>query len=221
MAGLAVLGAVSTSYVTHATSLVLARESGGLRRWRISPLPVWCFFAGKALATALLGCACAVATVLVAASMGDYTSPEHVLMLLFPIALGVLCWATIATAISGLVPSGAAAYPVLTATYLPLVIISGAMGTPSGEPSWLRTVADCLPVHPVVEACVAALGGTWPIWSVSQLAVVLGWAAVAAAAVPFLFQWATPSRGAASRRMPSSRSEPVARTSPTDRAGRR
>lgn len=112
--------------------------------------------------------------------LGVSTSPGHVPVLLFPIVVGVLCWATIATAVSGLIPHHAATCPVLTATCLALVA-SGAIGTPSGEPSWLRTVADYLPVHPVIETSDAALRGSWPIWSVAQFSVVMGRAGAAAA----------------------------------------
>ena len=39
VAGLVVLGAMSVAYLTHAASLVVAREDGILRRWRATPLP--------------------------------------------------------------------------------------------------------------------------------------------------------------------------------------
>src|ERR1700727_2188179 len=41
VAGLVVLGAMSVAYLTHAASLVVAREDGVLRRWRATPLPSW------------------------------------------------------------------------------------------------------------------------------------------------------------------------------------
>src|SRR2546423_9933223 len=41
VAGLVVLGAMSVAYLSHASSLVVAREDGVLRRWRATPLPAW------------------------------------------------------------------------------------------------------------------------------------------------------------------------------------
>jgi len=41
VAGLVVLGAMSVAYLSHASSLVVAREDGVLRRWRATPLPSW------------------------------------------------------------------------------------------------------------------------------------------------------------------------------------
>jgi hypothetical protein len=47
VAGLVVLGAMSVAYLTHASSLIVAREDGILRRWRATPLPAWGYFAGQ------------------------------------------------------------------------------------------------------------------------------------------------------------------------------
>ncbi len=115
LAGLAVLGVVSASYVTHAMSLVLARESGVLRRWRLSPLPGWCLFAGKTLATLVLAAGCALGTVLVAALMGISCSPNRVAMMIGLILIGVLCWATVATAVSSLIPDRQCRLPLADA----------------------------------------------------------------------------------------------------------
>src|SRR6516225_8245239 len=54
VAGLVVLGAMSIAYLIHASSLVVAREDGVLRRWRATPLPAWGYFTGRIIANALL-----------------------------------------------------------------------------------------------------------------------------------------------------------------------
>lgn len=193
VAGLAVLGAVSASYVTHATSLVLARESGVLRRWRMSPMPSSCFFAGKTLATLVLAAGCALVTVLVAALMGISSSPGHVAIMIGPILVGVLCWATVATAVSSLIPAGGAAYPLLTLTYLPVVLLSGAVGQSAGQSAWLRTVTNLLPVRPVLVACAGVLRSGHLYISLQGVAVLTCWTIAAALAAGRLFQW-TPRR---------------------------
>src|ERR1700755_2988979 len=54
VAGLVVLGAMSVAYLTHAASLVVAREDGILRRWRATPLPAWGYFARRIAAAVLI-----------------------------------------------------------------------------------------------------------------------------------------------------------------------
>ena len=50
-AGRVVLGVTLTAYLTHAAGLVAAREAGVLKRWRATPLPRWCYLAGRLCAT--------------------------------------------------------------------------------------------------------------------------------------------------------------------------
>jgi ABC-2 type transport system permease protein len=189
VAGLAVVGALSASYVTHATSLVLARESGVLRRWRLSPLPAWCFFAGKTLATLALSAACAVATVVVAALMGTWSSPGRVALMIAPIAIGVVCWASVATAVSSLIPGGGAAYPLLTITYLPVALLSGAVGQPAHQSAWLRTATDLLPVRPILTAVAGVLRNGRLEIPLHSAAVLACWTGVSLLATRLVFRW--------------------------------
>lgn len=192
VAGLAVLGAVSSSYVTHANSLVIARESGVLRRWQLNPLPPACFFAGKIIATVLAADVSAMVTVLVAAGLGVTTNPIGVAWMLVPLTVGAFVWASISTAVSSFIPNAASAYPLLTLTYLPVVFISGAIGQMAAEPSWMRTLAGLLPVRPVLDAATGALqaGNASAIVDVQNIADLAGWAVVATLASLFTFRWA-------------------------------
>lgn len=191
VAGLAVLGAVSTSYVTHANGLVIARESGVLRRWQVNPLPPICFFVGKTVASVLTALASALATVLVADLLGVTTSPVAVACLLVPLAVGAVVWSLIGTAVSGFIPNASSAYPLLTITYLPIVILSGAMGSMAGEPPWLRVAATYLPVHPVLGPAAAAVQhhNLAAFGDARGAAVLAGWAIAAVATALLGFQW--------------------------------
>src|SRR5580692_3937591 len=53
IAGYAVFGLTMTAWNIHGVRLVAARELGILRRWRAAPLPRWCYFAGRIIATSL------------------------------------------------------------------------------------------------------------------------------------------------------------------------
>lgn len=192
VAGLAGLGVVSTSYVTHANSLVLARESGVLRCWQANPLPPACFFIGKSVATVLSALASAVTTVLLADLLGLTTTPLAVACLLAPLAIGAVVWSLLGTAVSGFIPNASAAYPLLTLTYLPIAILSGAMGSMTGEPSWLQDLASYLPVHPVVRAAADALQhhDLTALGQAQPDAILAGWTIVAAVTALATFRWA-------------------------------
>jgi ABC-2 type transport system permease protein len=188
VAGLVAFGALSTAYITHTASLVAARQHGVLKRWRATPLPAWCYFAGRILATALLAAVGGLLTALVG------TVHDHIFLslggiteLLAGLLLGGATWACIGTAASALIPTTEAAWPLLGLTYLPLVFLSGSFGSIGGQPGWLSTVLDYLPARPIIDTATRALqtGGG----SLHDLAVLGAWAAAATLLSLRYFRW--------------------------------
>jgi len=193
VAGLAAFGVIATAYISHAIGLVTSRQDGVLRRWRATPLPTWCFFAGRIAATALL--ALASVAIAVAAGAGLYhvhLTGAAALSLLVIFALGALAWAALGTAVTALVPTAQSAGPVLMLTYLPVILFSGGLGSVSAEPGWLATLARYLPAQPVISSATAALNHAGPgltLISGHNLAVLAAWAAAGVLASLLFFRW--------------------------------
>jgi len=82
------------------------------------------------------------------------------------LTLGALAWAALGTAASIVVPTAEATFPVIGLTYLPVILLSGVVGTIPGEPGWLTTAVHYLPANPLIEAVSAArwrpLDPAWP-----------------------------------------------------------
>src|SRR6516225_10187066 len=167
VAGLVVLGAMSIAYLIHASSLVVAREDGVLRRWRATPLPAWGYFTGRIIATVLLADA---AGLIIAGT------------------LGALALAAAGTAITPLITSAQGANSLLTLTYLPLIIFSGGFGELSGLPSWLSTLMSYLPAQPMITAVNRALGHSGSLPG-RDLAVLAAWALSGLLISVRFFQW--------------------------------
>lgn len=188
--GLAVLGLLSTAYVTHASGLVAAREAGVLKRWRAAPLPAWCFFAGRLGATVLVAAAGGLVTLLAAAAFDDIDlRAGSVASLALVLVVGAATWASIGTAASALIPSVEAAWPLLGLTYLPLAVLSGNFGPISGQPGWLATLIAYLPAQPLVACGRRALEGRAP-FSAHDLTVELAWLAIGLLIAQRRFGWA-------------------------------
>jgi ABC-2 type transport system permease protein len=193
VAGLAAFGLIVTAYISHAIGLVTSRQDGVLRRWRATPLPTWCFFAGRIAATALT----ALASVAIAVAVGTVMYHVHLtgaaaLSLLVIFVLGALAWAAIGTAVTALVPTAQSAGPVLMMTYLPVILFSGGLGSVSAEPGWLATVARYLPAQPVIASAAAALTHAGPgltLISGRNLAVLAAWALAGVVASLLFFRW--------------------------------
>ena len=176
VAGLVVLGAMSVAYLTHAASLVVAREDGILRRWRATPLPAWGYFAGRIVATVLIADAAALILVLVGVAMaGLHLTGAGIAGLLVAATVGGLALAAAGTAVTALLPSAQGVNQLLALTYIPLIIFSGGFGGLSGLPHWLTTLVSYLPAQPMIDAVTRALE---PAASMSgrDLAVLAAWA---------------------------------------------
>jgi ABC-2 type transport system permease protein len=156
-----VLGLASTAYVTHATGLVAAREAGVLKRWRATPLPPACLLGARLAVTVALAVAGGALTVLAGALF--YGADPGVLAVL---PLGAVAWASLGTAVSGLVPSVEAAWPVIAVTYVPAVLLSGR-------------VAEYLPAAPLADGALSA----------RDVAVLAAWTALGAALSLRRFSW--------------------------------
>lgn len=177
VAGLAMFGVLSTAYMTHTSALVAARQAGVLKRWRTTPLPRWCFFAGRVGATVLIASLAGAVTVLAGAIFRDvHLRAASLLAVALALLIGATTWASVGTAASVLIPSVEAAWPLLAVTYLPVVVLSGGFGSVSGEPAWLHQLVRYLPAQPMLDSSWRALRGHVPFTS-HDLAVELVWAA--------------------------------------------
>ena len=189
VAGLVVLGAMSVAYLTHASSLVVAREDGVLRRWRATPLPSWGYFAGRITATVLLADAAGLILVLVGMAMaGLHLTGGEIIGLLAVGSLGALALAAAGTAITPLLTSAQGANPLLTLTYIPLIIFSGGFGGLSGLPHWLNTLMSYLPAEPMIDAVTRVLDHSGGLPG-RDLAVLAAWALGGLLISVRFFQW--------------------------------
>ena len=125
----AVFGLSLTAWNTYGVRLVAAREAGVLKRWRATPLPRWCYFLGRVLATVVVATLAAAATVAVGVLLyHTHLSVDAALGALVVFVLGSFAWAATATAVTAAIPTVEAAAPTMMLIYFPVVIISGALG---------------------------------------------------------------------------------------------
>jgi ABC-2 type transport system permease protein len=193
IAGLVVLGVTMTAYITHAAGLVAIREAGVLRRWRATPLPAWCYFAGRLVATVVIAASCGAVTVLAGVLFyGFQLSFTTVVPLAVYLILGALAWASIGTAVTAFIPSTESAFAMLAAGYLPIVFLSGAMGSTTVGPDWVPAVMRYFPAQPITDGIARALQVTSSgslAFSGHDLAVLTAWALAGLLASIRWFRW--------------------------------
>jgi ABC-2 type transport system permease protein len=160
LAGYAAFGLTLTAWNTYGVRLVAAREAGVLKRWRAAPLPRWCYFLGRIIATVVVAVAAGAATVAAGILLyHSHLTASGALGALGVFVLGAFAWTACATALTAVIPTLEAASPTLMLTYFPVIIISGIFGSIS-EPRWLSTIASYLPAQPLAHAVAATLGHT-------------------------------------------------------------
>jgi ABC-2 type transport system permease protein len=191
LAGYAAFGLTLTAWNTYGVRLVAAREAGVLKRWRATPLPRWCYFLGRIMATVVVAAVAGAATV--AASVLLYHTHLTVtdaLGALVVFVLAAFAWAATATALTVVVSTVEAAAPTMMLTYFPVIVVSGIFGSIS-EPRWLSTLATYLPAEPLVHAATSALGHTagHTLLPVRDLLVLAAWAIAGLAIAVATFRW--------------------------------
>lgn len=201
---MAVFALLNACYVNVITSVVLARESGVLKRLHGTPLPLWAYLLGRMAAAAC------VATASLAVVLGVAAALLHVRLdggrlagMAGVAALGIAAFTTLGTAVSTFVPHAGSALPVAYGTLLPLAFVSDVFFPATAAPAWLRHLASLFPLAPVARAAerIFAPGARgWPM-SRGELVVVLAWTAAAAALLALTFRWepAAPLGGRAPR----------------------
>ena len=217
IAGYAAFGLTLTAWNTYGVRLVAAREAGVLKRWRATPLPRWCYFLGRILATVVVAVAAGAATVAAGVLLyGTRLTASGALGALVAFVLGGFAWAATATALTAVIPTVEAAAPTLMLTYFPVIIISGIFGAIS-EPHWLSTIASYLPAQPLVDAVASALQHTagHPLLPARDLVVLAAWAVAGLAAAIATFRWEPhrPAQRRPARRTPAG-GEPETMTTP-------
>jgi ABC-2 type transport system permease protein len=191
IAAYAVFGLTLTAWNTYGVRLVAAREAGVLKRWRATPLPRWCYFLGRILATVVVAAVAGAATVAAGVLLyNTHLSVSGALGALVVFVLGAIAWAATATALTAAIPTVEAAAPTLMLTYFPVVIVSGVLGSIS-EPHWLSTIASYLPAQPLAHAVGVALGHTaGHAWLPARDLLVLAvWAVAGVAVAVVTFRW--------------------------------
>ncbi len=177
--GFAAYGIMSACFNTLAISLVNRRESGLLKRIRLSPLPAWAMI-GALLLSALVVSVVQVVVLLMVGRFGFHARlPVDWAPLVIAIAVGVLCFTALGVAASTIVPNEDAAGPVVSIVFFVMLFLSG-LWFPLQRGSALAQFSDYFPVGRLIRAMFAPfqlLPGASP-WAWGDLGVVAIWGAV-------------------------------------------
>jgi ABC-2 type transport system permease protein len=176
IAGMSVM---STTFTALAYNVVFLRERGVLKRIRGTPLPTGSYLGGVA-ANAVTNTALQIVIVVVAGRVFFGIGwPKDWLELVVFVLAGVVCFASLGVAFAHAIPNFESTAAYVNAVFLPMVFVSFYVFDSSSAPQFLRTIAEALPLYPLIHGLSGALvKGTSLGSNLSDLGVIAVWAAL-------------------------------------------
>jgi ABC-2 type transport system permease protein len=201
VAAMASFGVISATYTNIAITVSFQRDQGILKRLRGTPLPSWSYLFARVVHSML------VAGVLVAITLAfgklaygtDLPTGGPLLEFLATLVVGSLSFAALALAITSVIPNADAAPPIVNATILPLLFLSGIfVPLTDAAPAWVTAVGNIFPVKHFADAMRAGYLGnvTLPGTNIrafpfdwSDLAVIAAWGVLGLVLATRFFSW--------------------------------
>jgi ABC-2 type transport system permease protein len=175
---IAAMCVMSTTFTALAYNIVFLRERGVLKRIRGAPLPTSSYFGGVA-ANAVTNTVVQVAIVLLAGRLlFGLQWPSHWDSLIVFLLVGVVSFAALGVAFAHVIPNFESTAAYVNAVFLPVVAVSFFVFDSSGAPGFLRTIADALPLKPLIDGLSGAMVSGSGLGShLDALAVIALWGA--------------------------------------------
>ncbi|HEX3510389.1 MAG TPA: ABC transporter permease [Solirubrobacteraceae bacterium] len=187
IAGMSVM---STTFTALAYNVVFLRERGVLKRVRGAPLPAGSYFGGVA-ANAVTNTALQIAIVTVAGRvLFGLGWPAHWFELICFVLVGVVGFAMLGVAFAHAIPNFESTAAYVNAVFLPVVGVSFYAFDSTSAPGFIHTIADALPLKPLIDGVSAAMvGGADLGGHLDALAVIALWGALGAYLAVRGFSW--------------------------------
>jgi len=190
LAGMIGYGAVATAFAGLTITLVIRRESGVLKRIRATPLPPTTYVAAVLASTLVVFAVEAIALIAIGRALFGIALPGRVGSLILIVVLGTGSFAALGLALTTAVRSAEGSSAVVNAIFLPMAFISGSFFSPHSFPSFLRAIADVLPLTYFIRIVRDVMLYHHQIWThPGWVAAVAAWGAVGVLVAARGFRW--------------------------------
>jgi ABC-2 type transport system permease protein len=189
--GFVAYGVMAACFDMLATILVVRRETGLLKRLRLSPLPTWVLLVSIFVSTMIV----ALVQVVLLLAIGRYgyavSFPHAWAAFAVVLVVGIVSFSAIGVAFSTFIPNQESAGPITSAVFFVLLFLSG-LWFPLNPKSGLAKFSNFFPVHHFIRAVDAPfkLQPGVSVWAWHDLFVVAIWGAVAFVIALRRFRWA-------------------------------
>ena len=190
VAEMAAFAVITSCYNNIAISVSFQRDSGVLKRTSGTPLPATVYLAARVLHALLMALLLVAITVTFGKLAYHAEVPRGLALLQFLVILtvGAVTFCALGFAVTAIIPNADAAAPIVNATILPLLFLSGVF-IPVGDnaPTWITWTARVFPVKHFADGMQAGFLGTPFRWS--DVLVVAIWGAAGLLVAVRFFSW--------------------------------
>ncbi|HEX5626439.1 MAG TPA: ABC transporter permease [Actinomycetota bacterium] len=193
VASMAVFSVITACYTNLAIGVTFQRDAGILKRTRGTPLPGSAYLGARVIHVMIMS----ILLVVICAAFGwlfydaDLPTGMSLIRSIIVVLVGSASFAALGLALTPAIPNADAAPPIVNATILPLLFISGIF-FPVGPdaPQWIETLSDVFPVRHLVDAFLGSFYGP-PLFDFSwaDVGVVAAWGVVGLALAIRFFSW--------------------------------
>src|SRR6202035_3616392 len=146
-----------TTFTALAYNIVFLRERGVLKRIRGTPLPTISYFGGVA-ANAVTNTVLQIGIVILAGKLiFGIGWPHDWIELIVFVLVGVVSLAALGVAFAHAIPNFESTAAYVNAVFLPMIFISGVFYDVKNVPAFLRTIAEALPLKPLIDGLSGAM----------------------------------------------------------------
>jgi ABC-2 type transport system permease protein len=190
VAEMAAFSVITACYNNIAVGLAFQRDTGVLKRTNGTPLPSAVYFAARVL-HAMLVSVLLVAITVAFGKIGynaDIPSSGPLLRFAAMLVVGAASFCALGFAVTAMIPNSDAAAPIVNATILPLLFLSGVfIPIQDNAPAWITWTARIFPVKHFADGMMASFVGTAFSWN--DVLVVGVWGVLGVAVALRYFTW--------------------------------
>ena len=190
VAAMASFSVITACFTNIALGVSFQRDGGVLKRVRGTPLPAGAYLVARVLHAMFIAVLLVVLCAAFGAAFYDASIPDGatLLKLVVVLVVGGASFAALGLAETAVVPNADAGPPVVNATVLPLLFLSGIF-IPLGDnaPAWIRWVGRIFPVKHFADGMQTGFIGLPFKWS--DVLIVAAWGVAGLLLAARYFSW--------------------------------